>query len=172
MITLSDELEKSEAKGRENEKIVSSLDVLLNDTSKADADTLASLAGDSFTTSGTSTETKNQMLEDCTKAMAAVSQQGVKDLNVEADAVQIFYDLANYEGQNAFEHTSEEDTVNAMVNSQLAQETLKDLNAEGRDYGVRQNLTEANKANLRAALENSNGDAAAKAAVATFFGIN
>ena len=172
MITLSDELEKGEAKGSKNEKLVSSLDVLLNDTSKADADTLAGLAGDTFTTSGTTTETKKQMLEDCTKAMAEVSQQGVKDLNVEADAVQVFYDLANSEGQNAFEQTSEEDTVNAMINSQLAQEALKDLNAEGRDYGVRQNLTQENKTNLKAALKKSEGDAAAKAAVATFFGIN
>lgn len=172
MIVLSDELEKSEAKGRENEKIVSSLNVLLTDTSKADADTLAGLAGDTFTTSGATTETKNQMLEDCTKAMATVSQQGVKDLNVEADAVQVFYDLANSENQNPFVETSEEATVEAMINSQLAQEALKDLNAEGRDYGVRQNLTEENKTKLKAALNASEGDAAAKEAVAIFFGIN
>lgn len=171
IVVLSDELDKKEAKGRENEQMVSSLDTLLNHTEKADADVLADLAGDAFETGNGTGEQKNQMMEDCVGAMATVSEEGTDDLEIEADAVQAFYDITHTDEANPFNEVSEAETVEALVHSKLAQEMLKTLNAEGRDYGVRERLTDENKKNLSDALEKSDGDVAAIAAVAAFFGI-
>ena len=66
----------------------------------------------------------------------------------------------------------EEKAVNDFLNSKLAMEMLKNLNAENRDYGIREKLTEENKSNLSAALEKSSADAAKKQIVGQFFGIN
>ena len=104
-------------------------------------------------------------------AMTVVSQRGTDDVEIEADAVQTFYDITHTDAENPFVEVSEAKAVETMVNSQLAQEMLRTLNAEGRDYGVRDKLTAENKVNLAAALAQSTGSVDAKAAVATFFGI-
>lgn len=173
VLILSDQLDQKDSpKGRENEQMVSSLDTLLNRTQKADANILADLAGDAFDTGNGTTEQKEQMIKDCVGALSKVSEEGTDDIGVEADAVQAFYDITHTEAEDPFTEISEAEVVEALVNSKLAQKMLNTLNAEGRDYGVRAKLTSANQKNLHNALKQSEGDAAAKAAVATFFGID
>ena len=174
VVIMSDALEDTTAKGRENEKLVSSLDVLLNDTTPKDADALSGIAGEHFLDNreNLDSDTKQQMLDDSMKALSAVCAEGTDDVEAEADAVQTFRDITESKSSNVFEEMGEEKAVNDFLNSKLAMEMLKNLNAENRDYGIREKLTEENKSNLSAALEKSSADAAKKQIVGQFFGIN
>lgn len=174
VVIMSDALEDTSSKGRENEKLVSSLDVLLNDTSPKDADALSGIAGEHFLDNkeNLDNDTKQQMLDDSMKALTAVCAKGSEDVEAEADAVQTFRDLTDTQSGNVFEEVSEQKTVDNFLASELAMEMLKNLNAENRDYGIREKLTEENKANITAALKNSSADEAKKLIVGQFFGVN
>jgi hypothetical protein len=174
VVIMSDALEDTTAKGRENEKLVSSLDVLLNDTSPKDADALSGIAGEHFLDNreNLDDDTKQQMLDDSMKALTAVCAEGAEDVEAEADAVQTFRDITESNSSNVFGEVSEEKTVDTFLSSKLAMEMLKNLNQDNRDYGIREKLTEENKANISAALENSSADEAKKLIVGQFFGVN
>lgn len=174
VVIMSDALEDTTAKGRENEKLVSSLDVLLNDTSPKDADALSGIASEHFLDNreNLDDDTKQQILDDSMKALTAVCAEGAEDVEAEADAVQAFRDITDSKSDNVFEEVSEEKTVDTFLSSKLAMEMLKNLNQDNRDYGVREKLTDENKANISAALENSSADEAKKLIVGQFFGVN
>lgn len=173
VVIMSDALEDTTSKGRENEKLVSSLDVLLNDTSPKDANALSDIAGEHFLDKeNLDDDTKQQMLDDSMKALTAVCAKGADDVEAEADAVQTFRDITESKSDNAFSEVSEKETVDNFLASELAMEMLKNLNAENRDYGIREKLTDENKANIAAALENSSADEAKKLIVGQFFGVN
>ncbi|MBO5778881.1 MAG: hypothetical protein J6R82_04870 [Clostridia bacterium] len=174
VVIMSDALEDSTSKGRNDQKLVSALDVLLNHTSPKDADALSGIAGEHFFDgkNNLDNDTKQQILEDSIKAMSAVCERGAKDVEIEADAVQIFRDLTESKSSNIFAEVSEKKTVDTFLESELAMEMLKNLNAENRDYGLRAKLTLANKVKLSSALESSNADEARKQIVRQFFGLN
>lgn len=172
---LNKELESGEKKGRDNEKIVASMDTLLNDTAPEDYDALKGVAGNYFTgaSSTVDTETQAQMTEDFIGAMTTVSKQTEKDLPAEADAMQAIYDVTHSgSADNSFAKISEDDTVAALLESDIAIEMLSSLNAEGRDYGIRAKLTDSNKTAIENAIDASDASAERKAVVATFFGVN
>lgn len=174
IVMMNDALANGEKKGSENEKLVGSLDQLLNHTSTEDAQTLAEIGGDLFFNNeeGVNNDVKSEILEDCVNALSAALEEDENDPSAEADAVQALYDLTHSESGNAFAAVSEEETVEALLNSSIAREMLSTLNEDGRDYGVRAKLTDGNRDKISEALSASDADAASKAAVAQFFGIN
>ncbi len=174
VVIMSEALENTTEKGRNNEKLVSSLDVLLNHTSPEDADALSGIAGEHFFDgkNNLDSDTKKQVLEDSVKAMSAVCARGADDVEAEADAVQTFRDLTESKSSNVFAQVSEKKTVDTFLESELAMEMLKNLNAENRDYGLRAKLTLANKVKLSSALKSSNADEARKRIISEFFGLD
>lgn len=174
VVSMSDALANSEKKGSENEKLVGSLDQLLNHTSTEDAQTLAEIGGDLFFNNeeGVHNDVKSELLEDCVNALAVTLEEDENDPAAEADAVQALYDLTHCESGNAFAAASEEETVEALLNSSIAREMLSTLNEDGRDYGVRAKLTDDNRDRISEALSASDADAAVKADIAKFFGVN
>lgn len=172
VIVLGDQLQKGEKKGSENQELVSSLDTLLNQTDKESTEILADLAEDVFEgrSDGIGSEQKTQMIQDCVKALNSIDEADDVDTAVEADAVQVIYNLTHSDA-NAFENVSEKETVDSMLDSKLAMAVVNILNDEGRDYGVKKNMNAENKANILAALAESDADEASKNAIAQFFGV-
>lgn len=171
---MNKELESGEKKGRENEKLVDAMDVLLNKTDPDDYDALKGVAGVHFTSASSKVDsaTQAQMTEDYINALTVVSQQAEKDVPAEADAIQAIYDVTHSGSENAFAKISEEDTINALLASDVAHEMLSNLNEEGRDYGIRAKLTDENKEKISNAIDANDASADRKAVVATFFGVN
>lgn len=173
MAAMSKALESSEKKGRENEELMSSMDTLLNHTTAENADTLSNIAGNHFMndTNSVNAETKSQMIEDYMSALVIVSAQEEKDVAAEADAMQVVYDISHSSNTTPFDKVSEEEAVEKMLDSDIAFEMIKELNAEDRDYGIRAKLTDDNRAKIAAAVSADDASAERKDAVETFFGI-
>lgn len=174
LAVMSKALQSEDKKGSENEELMSSMDVLLNQTTAENADTLSGIAGDHFfsDTPSVNAETQSQMIEDYMSALVTVSAQEEKDVAAEADAMQVVYDIAHSNNSNAFEKVSEEEAIDKLLDSDIAFEMLKKLNTEGRDYGIRAKLTDANRAKINAAIEASDATADRKEAVETFFNVD
>lgn len=171
---MNDALEKGETKGRENKDLVASLDTLLNHTSPEDADLLADISGDSFLSENQSVSdsVKKEIAEDCVKTVQALSAEENENIEAEADAVQVIYDLSRGSAQDIFANVSEADAIKALAESKVAYEMFSNLNAEGRDYGIRAKLSAENRQKLAQALEQSSASEAQKQVIAEFFGLN
>lgn len=174
VVTMGDALLKSEQKGRENEALVSSMDTLLNHTSADDIETLSNIAGDHFfgDSEQTNSDVKTQVIEDSVKALTALSGEANTDAAVEADAVQVIYDLTHSSAEGIFSSVSEQEAADALLSSAIAREMLKTLNSEGRDYGIRAKLTAENLDRIAAAIEASDASVEQKQIVSEFFGVN
>lgn len=160
---LRDTLQKGESRGRENESLVSSLDILLNHTSPDDAKLLADLSGEYM---------KEEMIEDFIQTIQTLSANTHEDIETEADAVQIIYDLTDTDSSTLFTNVSESGTITALTQSKIAYEMLSILNSEGRDYGIRSKLTDQNRVDLANALQQCNASETQKQVIAEFFGMN
>ena len=173
LVTMSDQLKHSELKGSNNPELVGALDTLLNNTSEKDCDTLADIAGDEYFSDGVDVdaETQNQMVQDFMRSIAVVGKKGCENVEAEADAVQMMQDLSKAEAGKAFVEIKEAEMVDALLNSMIAEDMLKTLNAENRNYGIPEKLTEENKQNIQSALDDAEADEARKAQISTFFGL-
>ena len=149
------------------------LDTLLNNTSEKDCDTLADIAGDEYFSDGVDVdaETQDQMVQDFMRSIAVVGKKGCENVEAEADAVQMMQDLSKAEAGKAFVEIKEAEMVDALLNSMIAEDMLKTLNAENRNYGIPEKLTEENKQNIQSALDDAEADEARKAQISTFFGL-
>jgi uncharacterized protein YdeI (YjbR/CyaY-like superfamily) len=111
------------------------------------------------------------MVQDFMKSIAVVGKKGCENVEAEADVVQIMQDLSKAEAGKAFVEIKEEEMVDALLNSMIAEDMLKTLNAENRNYGIPEKLTEENKQNIQSALDDAEADEARKAQISTFFGL-
>lgn len=170
---LNKAFENTEQKGSENDSLMSAMDTLLYRTESTEYDVFSDLSGSFFVGSSTSENTEKQaeMTEDFIDALTVVSAQESKNTSAEADALQTIYDLMHSEPAAPFSQASEEETVDALLASDIAFEMLSTLNDEGRDYGIRAKLNDSNRAKIASAISASNASDDRKAVVSEFFGI-
>ena len=170
MIVVADELRNGEKKGSENEKIVSALDNLKNLESESDRQAVNNITEEILGTVLTEeNDNKNAIMADSVKAITEVLEEGTYDSAKEADAIQVLYDMSEDKSSVSGKEKEITDTV---LDSKIADKLINNLNEKDENYGIADELSEANKQSFLEAINASNADNAKKEALKQFLGIN
>ena len=170
MIVVADELRNGEKKGSENEKIVSALDNLKNLESESDRQAVNNITEEILGTVLTEeNDNKNAIMADSVKAITEVLEEGTYDSAKEADAIQVLYDMSEDKSSVSGKEKEITDTV---LDSKIADKLINNLNEKDENYGIADELSEANKQSFLEAINASDADNAKKEALKQFLGIN
>lgn len=174
LMTLCIALEQNAGKGSESETLVNSIDALLNDTVQEDIELLTDIGGELFFSKaeGVDSDLQAEMIADCLNTLKTIVNSEEHDPAAEADAIQVFYDAVHGDPENIFAKVNETDAVDALLGSSITLDMLNTLSEEGRNYGVADKLTDANRAAIAAALSESNASDEQKQLIIDFFGVD
>lgn len=172
ILVFTDELQKGEKKGSENEKIVSALDSLKNLESENDREAVNSITEEVVNSVVTGDEDKKKgIMADSVNAITQVLEEGTYDSKKEADAIQKIYDISNSDEKD--EVTGQEKEITETVlDSKIADKLINNLNEKDENYGIADSLTEENKKSFLDAINESSADDAKKEALKKFLGLN